>query len=176
MSSSLSDKTPAQSCNDLLYLNNDNIGVTSDLVTVYGGNGIPTPLKLSTEKMEASFNKGALVKPVIDSYHLKYNDIGEVGATYQISTTAGNVQKLTLTENLSLTFLHNLDEGSAFELTLLVEQSTGGHTVSFPSSFRKPGQTNITLSSTANAIDVLKLLTYNGGEDWLVYKEASDLR
>lgn len=176
MSSSLANKTPAQSCNDLLHLNNSNIGITNNLVTVYGGNGVPTPLKLSTEKMEATFNKGALIKPVIDSYHLKYNDIGEVGETYQISTTAGNVQKLILTQNLSLTFLHNLDAGSAFELTLLIEQSTGGHTVSFPFSFRKTGQTSITLSSTASAIDVLKILTYNGGEDWLVYKEASDLR
>lgn len=176
MSESLGDKTPAQSCNDILYLNNNNSGLTNSLVSVYGGNGIPSPLKLAAEKIEANFNKGLLSRPIIDSSQLRYNDIGEVGSSYQISTTGGNLQRIVLTQNLSLTFLHNLETGSSFELTLLVQQSTGGHFITFPSSFKKPGQSNITFSASPGAIDVLKIIAYKGGNEWLVYKQASDLR
>lgn len=176
MSSNLQNKTPAQSYQDLLHVNNDNVGITGDLVTVYGGNGIPTPLKLAAEKIEANFNKGNLIKPVIDSCHFRSNDIGITGATYQLSTTGGNVQKIKLNQNTSVTILSNLDSGSAFEMTLIVEQSTGGHFVSFPASFKTPSQTAISLSITPGAIDILKIITYNGGDTWLAYKVASDLR
>jgi ATP-dependent helicase HrpB len=76
------------------------------------------------EIMEADFNKGLLKSPVIDSYHLKFNDIGNVTGTYQISTTGGNVQKIRLTGNVYLTILSNVDEDNAFVINLIVEQSS----------------------------------------------------
>lgn len=176
MSLNLGNKTPAQSCNDILHTPNNNQGITTRLARVYGGNGIPTPLKLSADAIEADFGKGLLSKAVLDACHLKYNNVGDVKTEYQISTTAGNIQRIRLTANLNITFLHNLDEGRAFEMTLLVEQSTGGHTITFPVAFKTPGDAAITLSATGGSIDVLKVITFDGGNVWLVYKAASDLR
>jgi hypothetical protein len=176
MSSSIGDKTPAQSYKDLLHLNNDNGGLLSDLSTVYSGNGIATPLRLAAEKIEADFGKGTLSSAVFDSCHFRYNAIGEVEDTYQISTTGGNYQKIILTENLTLTFLHDSEEDQAFELTLLVEQSSGGHTITLPVTVKTPGQSSISLSATAGAVDILKIITLNAGETWFAYKVASDLR
>lgn len=176
MSARLGNKTPAQTYNDFFYLNNDNMGIDFTARPLISGNGVATPLKLGVETMEADFNKGLLKKPLIDSYHLKINDIGEKSGAYQIRTNSGNMQKMTLVGNVDLTILSDVDESSAFEMTLLVEQSTGGHTLGLPAAFKTPSHTTISFSTTAGSIDILKFITYNGGDSWLVYKVASDMR
>ena len=78
MSSSIGDKTPAQSYKDLLHLNNDNGGLLSDLSTVYSGNGIATPLRLAAEKIEADFSE-------IEAYAAKLEtDIAKVSVHERI--------------------------------------------------------------------------------------------
>jgi len=176
MSDRIGGKTPAQVHNDLFYLNNSNKGIDDQARSVYSGNGIPTQLKLGAEIIEADFNKGTLKDPVIDSYHLRFNDIGNISGAYQISTTGGNVQKIRLTGNVSMTILSNVDSKNAFEITLLVEQSAGNHSITFPSGFKTPSHTSISFSANAGSIDILKLLTIDGGENWIVYKIATDLR
>lgn len=176
MSARIGDKTPAQIHNDLFYLNNSNRGIESEPRVVYSGNGVATPLKLGIEQMEADFNQGELKTPVINSYHLRFNDIGEISGSYQVSTTGGNVQKVVLTGNVVMTILSNVSLSNAFEFTLVVEQSSGGHSITFPNSFKTASHLSITFSTNSGAIDILKFLTFDGGETWLVYQAATDLR
>lgn len=175
MSDRIGNKTPAQIYNDLFYLNNSNIGIDSEVRSVYSGNGVATPLKIGVEKMEADFGKGSLKTPTIDSYHLRFNDIGDVTGNYQISTTGGNIQKMRLTGNVSLTVLSNVEVDTAFEITLIVEQSVGNNSIVFPNEFKTTGHTSISFSANPGSIDILKLINYNG-DTWLVYKSATDLR
>jgi len=176
MSTKIGDKTPAQIHNDLFYLNNGNVGIENEVKSLYSGNGIATPLKIGIEKLEANFYQGELKSPLLNQCHLYFNDIGEISGSYQISTTGGNTQKITLIGNVSLTILSNVNTSNAFEITLLVEQSSGGNTITFPSNFKTSSHLAISFSSNAGAIDILKFLTYDGGETWIVYKIAADLR
>jgi len=176
MSEKIGDKTPAQIHNDLFYLNNENAGIESEAKSLYSGNGIATSLKIGVEKLEANFYQGELKAPLLNECHLSFNNLGEVSGSYQLSTSGGNTQKMTLTGNVSLTILSNVSSSNAFEITLLVEQSSGGHTISFPSGFKTSSHASITFSSTAGDIDILKFLTYDGGDTWIVYKIAGDLR
>lgn len=176
MSSDLGNKTPAQVYKDLFFIDNQNQGIDSNPRTVYSGNGLATNLKVGAETLEADFNKGHLKAPLISYYHLDSKDIGTVSGSYQLNTTNGNIQKLKLNGNLVFTIYHNLESTSGFELTLIVEQTNGGNFITFPSSFKKSGGSNIQFSSNSGAIDILKLVTFNGGSTWLVYIVASDLR
>lgn len=176
MSDRIGDKTPAQIYNDLFYLNNANRGIDGEARYLYSGNGVPTPLKIGAEIIEADFNKGSLKAPVIDSYHLRFNDIGNKTGSHQISTTGGNIQKIRLIGNVALTILSNVSETNAFEITLIVEQSDGNHSITFPNNFKTTADASISFSSNAGALDVLKLITFNGGNTWLVYKSGTDLR
>lgn len=172
----IGNKTPAQLHNDLFAFNNNNEGVDGVLRPVYSGNGTPLPIEISIDQVAIDFNKGAITRPIIDSSHMRLTDIGDKTGAYQISTTGGNVQKIRLTGNVTMTVLSDVDTDAAFEITLIVEQSSGGNTITFGSGFLKPGGAAISFSATAGAIDILKLLTYDGGTTWLVYKIASDVR
>lgn len=176
MSAKIGDKTPAQIHNDLFYLNNGNVGIEDEAKPLYSGNGVATPLKIGVEKLEANFYQGELKAPLLNECHLSFNDIGEVSGNYQISTTGGNTQKMTLTGDVSLTILSNVNTSNAFEITLLVEQSSGGHVITLPSTFKTSSHLAISFSTNSGAIDILKFLTYDGGETWIVYKIAADLR
>jgi len=176
MGNELGSKTPAQSHNDLFYLNNSNSGVDDNMRYLYSGNGIKTTIQISEDAFAVDFNKGSCKKPLLDCYFVKPNDAGTIAATYQISTSAGNIQKIRLSSNTTLSILSNLNTAAAFEMTLLVEQSTGGHNITFSGNFKRPGASSISLSATADAVDVLKLISVDGGSTWYVYKEASDLR
>jgi hypothetical protein len=176
MGNEIGSKTPAQTCNDLFYLNNSNAGVDGDLRYIYSGNGTKTTLQISEDAFSVDFNKSSCKKALLDCYFIKPNDAGSIGSTYQISTSAGNMQKITLTANTTLSILSNLESSAAFEMTLLVAQSTGGHTLSFSGTFKTPSAAAITLSSTAGAVDILKLLSIDGGTTWYAYKQGSDLR
>jgi hypothetical protein len=177
MSSKIGGKTPAQVHNDLFYLNNSNNGIDGTLRSLYSGNGIITNLKFSVGFLEADFNKGLLNKPLLNSFYYKYKDIGTSSGSFQIKTDDGNFQKIKLNASSSVTIVSDIEESDGFEINLIVEQSSGGHIINFsPSVFKTPSASFIPLSSNSGAIDVLKLITFNGGQTWLVYKIASDVR
>lgn len=166
MSNEIGNLTPAQICNDLFYLNNSNLGVDEELRSLYAGNGVIIPMKISSEKIQID---NLEIDNIISSYTaLSVNDIGNQSGSYQMSTAAGNLQKVRLTGNLALTILSNVEEGYGFEILLAVEQSSGGHSITFPGTFRTPNDVALTFSSGAAKIDILKFITHDAGETWYV--------
>lgn len=175
MSSEIGNKTPSQVFNDLFYLNNGNRGVDSTPRSIYSGNGVPTSLKIGVDKMEADFNKGVLVRPVLGPYYLKFNDIGEVSESFNINTDDGNIQKIKLLDSVSFTITTDSSSTVVFELTLIVEQSSGGDSLSCPGGFRQSNDGVLTFSNTPGSIDIFKFITYDGGTTWLAYNLASNI-
>lgn len=80
----------------------------------------------------------------------------------------GNVFAVTLTENItSLTLSNPPTTGKAGSVTLILTQDgTGGRTVTWPTAVLWPGGTEPTLSSGGGDIDVIVLVTVNGGTSW----------
>jgi hypothetical protein len=85
-------------------------------------------------------------------------DNGNSGAALTVDFSRGAAQKITLTANCTLT-LTSASKGSAYVLNL-VQDGTGGRTVTWPASVKWPGGTGPTLSA-ANKADLVTLY-YNG--------------
>lgn len=91
-------------------------------------------------------------------YYSSRYDNGDSGASKTINWDNGNVQRLRLTANCTLT-LSNPKSGGRYLLEL-VQDSTGGRTVTWPSTVKWPGGTAPTLSG-ANKVDIIAL-SWNG--------------
>jgi hypothetical protein len=85
------------------------------------------------------------------------------GLTYSSSITIdwnnGNVQSVVLTGNTTFTFTNGQDGGKY--ILIIRQDSTGGRTVTWPSSVRFPGGVTPTLSTGANKSDYIGFI-YNG--------------
>lgn len=77
------------------------------------------------------------------------------------------VFEVTLTEDTTLTFSTDLAAGTAGSFTLILKQDgTGGWAVTWPGSVLWSGGITPSLSTAANAIDLLTFVTTDGGGNW----------
>lgn len=95
-----------------------------------------------------------------------YFDAGNSGAAITIDLANGNVQKLTLTANCTIT-LTNPGAGAMRSLTLLVFQdATGLRTITWPGSVSWGDAGAPILSLVASKMDIISLFTVDGGTTW----------
>lgn len=80
-------------------------------------------------------------------------DNGNSGATKTIDLTKGNKQKCTLTNNCTFTF--TAPGGQCNLLLRLIQDVTGSRTVTWPGTVKWPGGNAPTLSTGANAVDIV---------------------
>ena len=97
------------------------------------------------------------------------NDNGNSGTAKTIDWNDGNKQKLTLTGNCTLTFTAPTISGvtsPVFGLQLrVIQDATGSRTITWPSTVKWPQAQAPTLSTAANAIDIIYL--YFDGTNYL---------
>ena len=86
-------------------------------------------------------------------------DLGTVGATETINWNNGNVQYLIMDVNLTLSF-SNPVSGHAYTL-ILKQDGSGTNSVTWPANVTWPGGTAPTITTTANAVDVVTLIYNN---------------
>ncbi len=95
-----------------------------------------------------------------------YYDAGNSGSSIAIDLSNGNVQKLTLTANCTLS-LASPSAGAMRSLTLLVFQdATGSRTITWPGSVSWGDAGPAILTLTASKMDIVSLFTVNGGTTW----------
>lgn len=88
------------------------------------------------------------------------------GASTTVNLINGNTQTLTLGANTTLT-LSGATAGVSCTLSLyVVQDGTGGRTITWPSSVKWAGATAPTLSTAPGARDLLILETLDGGGTW----------
>lgn len=95
-------------------------------------------------------------KPVKNMQNASFqqeHDNGNSGTSDQINWNNSNKQLSTLTGNCTFTFVD--PNGPTNMLVRLVQDATGGRTVTWPASVKWPGGTAPTLSTAANAIDIV---------------------
>ncbi len=80
-------------------------------------------------------------------------DNGNSGTADTIDWTAGNKQKSTLTDDVTFTFTD--PSGPANLILKLVQDATGSRTVTWPAEVLWPEGTAPTLSTAANAVDIV---------------------
>ena len=95
-----------------------------------------------------------------------YFDNGSSGTAVTINAANGNIQKLTLTANCNLS-LANPISGVLCSMTILMFQdSTGARTISWPPSVKWDMLGTPALSAVAGAMDMVSLLSIDGGATW----------
>ena len=90
-----------------------------------------------------------------------------------VAAATGNVDlelgtnDLTLTGNVTLVFPSDVTVGNeSLVIVRLVEDATGGHTVTYPASANFPSGTAPAIVTTANGRNVLEFSTADGGANW----------
>ena len=95
-----------------------------------------------------------------------YFDAGNSSTAITLDLANGNVQKLTLTANCTVT-LTSPASGAMRSLTLLVLQDgTGSRTITWPGSVKWGNAGAPTLTTTASKMDIISLFTVDGGTNW----------
>lgn len=93
-------------------------------------------------------------------------DAGNSGAAVTLNVANGNVQKVTLTANTTVT-LTSPASGAMRSLTLLVFQdATGSRTITWPGTVKWGNAGAPTLTTTASKMDMISLFTVDGGTNW----------
>jgi hypothetical protein len=88
-------------------------------------------------------------------------------SAYAVNLTTGNIFNLTLTANCTITFTNPPATGKAGSVTLILTQDgVGTRTISWPASVKWPGGTAPTLSVSSASVDIIQLLTIDGGTTW----------
>lgn len=70
---------------------------------------------------------------------------------FQLNASSGNIQKLKITGNMSLSILSDPTITDVMKVTLLVQSSGGSYSISFGSNFTKPSGSAISLSTTSRS-------------------------
>lgn len=89
-----------------------------------------------------------------------------VDATPTIDTTEGNVFDVTLTSNVEFSF-DNVVASRAVTVTLVIRQDgAGGHAITWPASVKWDQGTSPSLTTDANSVSIVTLMTVDGGATW----------
>lgn len=95
-----------------------------------------------------------------------YFDAGNSGAAITLNLANGNVQKLTLTANCTIT-LTSPASGAMRSLTLLVFQDgVGTRTITWPGSVKWGNAGAPSLTTAVSKMDMISLFTVDGGTNW----------
>lgn len=100
-----------------------------------------------------------------------YTDNGNSGTSKTIDWTASNIQKITMTGNCTFTFTA---PGGPSKLTLcLIQDGTGGRTVTWPAAVKWPQAIAAVLTTTAAGVDFVTMF-YDGTNYYAI--ETLDMR
>ena len=118
-----------------------------------------------------------LIAPVLKAYSEdKTTNATTTGAvTLDLSTT--NVFDLTLTGNTTFTFSNPPASTRVFSFSIIAKQdATGGRTITWPASKKFAGGVAPPATTTANAIDVWSVMTYDGGTSYIISLSVKDAK
>jgi len=150
------------SAGQLFSVTND---LTGSIYTVNDVSGIPSIEVFANGQIDlAPF--GGMVNLRNYSEFISANTATTGATTLDLSTA--NFFNLTLTGNTTFSF-SNPPAGRMMSFTIAAKQdATGGRTITWPASAKYAGGVVPPATTTANAIDIWSLMTYDGGTSWIV--------
>lgn len=95
-----------------------------------------------------------------------YFDAGNSGTAKTLDLANGNVQKLTMTGNCTLTLTSPANGAYRSMLLMVFQDGTGNRTITWPASVKWGTAGAPTLSTGANKMDKILLDTVDGGTNW----------
>lgn len=151
----------------LFSITND---LTGSIFSVNDVSGIPSievfangQINMAQYGGNVFFSNSVVDSPTMKGYKEYANTASVTGATtLDLSTT--NIYNLTLTGNTTFTFSNPPASGTLYSLMMIAKQdATGSRIITWPASVKWPNASAPTLSTGANAVDVLNFFTVDGG-------------
>jgi hypothetical protein len=110
-----------------------------------------------------------ITNPVMTGYTESEVSNTAVTGTYSLNCVASNFWDLTLTGNTTISPTGVPPSTRMWAGTIVAKQdATGGRTITWPAGSKYPGGVVPPATTTANAIDIWSLMTYDGGTSWIV--------
>jgi hypothetical protein len=114
-----------------------------------------------------ALNDPTLLRPVAGSIRENIS-VANVSGAQAMDLASQNYFAYTLTGNATLSFSNVPSSGVVIAVTVeLIQDGTGSRTVTWPGSVKWPGGVAPVLTTTAGKIDVVTLITRDGGTSWL---------
>lgn len=149
------------SAGQLFSITND---LSGSIFSVNDVSGIPSIEVYANGQIDLGAYSGSVN---LRSYNEYINaNTATTGAT-TLDISSGNFFNLTLTGNTTFTF-SNAPSSRMVSFTIVAKQdATGGRTITWPSGTKWPGGVAPPATTTANAIDIWSVMTYDGGTTWI---------
>jgi len=110
-----------------------------------------------------------ITNPTLTGYTESEISNTAVTGTYSLNCVASNFWDLTLTGNTTISPTGVPSATKMWAGTIAAKQdATGGRTITWPTGSKYPGGVVPPATTTANAIDIWSLMTYDGGTSWIV--------
>lgn len=192
--SDLEFTTPADTYKDLFRLVNGGAGLDATLRNISGGNGVPTGIFISNNKVEVNMNDGILRRPVIRDGSSLYINLGDVTSiespvgTVDIDLESADVFRIGLNSNITNFQLTNVlngvsaTNGRAKSIVLIIEQKTNGTpgwaNITWGSDILWPSASIPSITNTLGAIDVFRITYIDDGSTnyWFGEVIGQDMR
>lgn len=109
-----------------------------------------------------------ITNPVLTGYTEAEVANTSTTGTWTMDCTAANFFDLTLTGNITISPTNVPPSTRMWAGTIVAKQdATGGRTITWPTGTKWPGGVVPPATTTANAIDIWSLMTYDGGSTWI---------
>lgn len=109
-----------------------------------------------------------ITNPVLTGYTEAEVANTSATGTWTMDCTAANFFDLTLTGNITISPSNVPPSTRMWAGTIVAKQdATGGRTITWPTGTKWPGGVVPPATTTANAIDIWSLMTYDGGSTWI---------
>ena len=131
---------------------------------------------LTTHTANIAMANNYVTAPALKAYSefLSTNAASTGATTLDLSTS--NFFNLTLTGNVTFTF-SNAPSGRVFAFTIVAKQdATGGRTITWPVAKIYAGGVAPPATTTANALDIWNILTYDAGTSYIVSLSVKDAK
>lgn len=109
-----------------------------------------------------------ITNPVLTGYTEAEVANTSATGTWTMDCTAANFFELTLTGSITISPSNVPPSTRMWAGTIVAKQdATGGRTITWPTGTKWPGGSAPPATTTANAIDIWSLMTYDGGTSWI---------
>lgn len=124
---------------------------------------------LTTLSANLVMANNAITRPILAGY--TEHEVANTSTTgsYSLDCGEANFWDLTLTGNITIAPTNVPPSTRMWAGTIVAKQdATGGRTITWPAGSKYPGGVAPPATTTANAIDIWSLMTYDGGTSWIV--------
>lgn len=149
------------------FLSNTGIGNTAptDKLSVNGTTYLQGVTTLAANLVMANNN---ITRPVLTGYTEAEVANTAATGTWTMDCAAANFFDLTLTGSITISPTNVPPSTRVWSGTIAAKQdATGGRTITWPTGTKWPGGVAPPATTTANAIDIWSVMTYDGGTTWI---------